>query len=365
LVERQGAVEVLEMNTQFWRGRRVLMTGHTGFKGSWLCLWLTSLGAEVHGYALPPPTDPSLFEVAKIGDLLAASEMADLRNGEALSAVVSRACPEIVFHLAAKPLVRYSYREPVETYAVNVMGTVNLLEAIRQTDCVRAVVCVTTDKCYENREWPWGYRENEPLGGHDPYASSKACAELVSTAYRHSFFSASGVALATARAGNVIGGGDWAADRLLPDILRALDAGEPLTIRSPGAIRPWQHVLEPLSGYMALAEALVASGAQAAEAWNFGPVDDDARPVGWILDRLSARVPELRWQCDASPQPHEANYLKLDSSKARARLGWAPRWRLDKALDMTVDWHRAWRQGGDMRAASLAQIAEYAAATTD
>ena len=365
MVERQGAVEVLEMNTQFWRGRRVLMTGHTGFKGSWLCLWLTSLGAEVHGYALPPPTDPSLFEVAKIGDLLAASEMADLRNGEALSAVVSRACPEIVFHLAAKPLVRYSYREPVETYAVNVMGTVNLLEAIRQTDCVRAVVCVTTDKCYENREWPWGYRENEPLGGHDPYASSKACAELVSTAYRHSFFSASGVALATARAGNVIGGGDWAADRLLPDILRALDAGEPLTIRSPGAIRPWQHVLEPLSGYMALAEALVASGAQAAEAWNFGPVDDDARPVGWILDRLSARVPELRWQCDASPQPHEANYLKLDSSKARARLGWAPRWRLDKALDMTVDWHRAWRQGGDMRAASLAQIAEYAAATTD
>jgi CDP-glucose 4,6-dehydratase len=348
------------MNAQFWRGHRVLVTGHTGFKGSWLCLWLTSLGAEVHGYALPPPTDPSLFKVTKVGELLASSEMADVRDGETLAAAVRRVRPEVVFHLAAQPLVRYSYQAPVETYAVNVMGTVHLLEAIRQTDGVRAVVSVTTDKCYENREWPWGYRENEPLGGHDPYSSSKACAELVSAAYRNSFLAASGVALATARAGNVIGGGDWAADRLLPDFLRALDAGKTLTIRSPGAIRPWQHVLEPLSGYLALAEALVASGAQAADAWNFGPGDDDARPVGWILDHLAARVPELRWQCDASPQPHEANYLKLDSSKARAQLGWAPRWRLDTALDMTVAWHRAWRQGDDMRALSLAQIAEYA-----
>lgn len=353
------------MNPQFWRGRRVLVTGHTGFKGSWLCLWLASVGAEVHGYALPPPTDPSLFDVAKVGDLLAASEISDVRDGEALSAAVGRARPEIVFHLAAQPLVRYSFRAPVETYAVNVMGTVHLLEAVRRNDCVRAVVSVTTDKCYENREWPWGYRENEPLGGHDPYSSSKACAELVSAAYRNSFLAEAGVALATARAGNVIGGGDWAADRLLPDFLRALDAGETLTIRSPGAIRPWQHVLEPLSGYLALAEALAESGAQAAEAWNFGPVDDDARPVGWILERLSARVPELRWQCDALPQPHEANYLKLDSSKARACLGWAPRWRLDKALEMTVDWHRAWRHGSDMRAVSLAQIAEYAAGATD
>jgi CDP-glucose 4,6-dehydratase len=347
------------MNAQFWRGRRVLVTGHTGFKGSWLCLWLASLGAEVHGYALSPPTDPALFDVAKVGDLLAASKIADVRDCEALSAAVGCARPEVVFHLAAQPLVRYSYRAPVETYAVNVMGTVHLLEAVRQNDCVRAVVSVTTDKCYENREWPWGYRENEPLGGHDPYSSSKACAELVSAAYRASFLAESGVALATARAGNVIGGGDWAADRLLPDFLRAIDAGETLTIRSPGAIRPWQHVLEPLSGYLALAEALVESRTQAAEAWNFGPVDDDARPVGWILDHLAARVPELRWQCDSAPQPHEANYLKLDSSKARSRLGWAPRWRLDKALDMTVTWHRAWRQGDDMRALSLAQIAEY------
>jgi CDP-glucose 4,6-dehydratase len=353
------------MNLQFWRGRRVLITGHTGFKGSWLCLWLTSLGAEVHGYALPPPTAPSLFDVAKVGDLLASSEIADVRDSEALCATVRRVRPEVVFHLAAQPLVRYSYRAPLETYAVNVMGTAHLLEAVRQCDGVRAVVSVTTDKCYENREWPWGYREYEPLGGHDPYSSSKACAELVSAAYRDSFLAASGVALATARAGNVIGGGDWATDRLLPDFLRALDAGETLTIRSPGAIRPWQHVLEPLSGYLALAEALVTTGAQAAEAWNFGPVDDDARQVGWILDRLSTRIPELRWQLDASPQPHEANYLKLDSSKARARLGWVPRWRLGKALDMTVGWHRAWRQGSDMRAVSLAQIAEYTACSAN
>jgi CDP-glucose 4,6-dehydratase len=353
------------MNPQFWHRRRVLVTGHTGFKGSWLCLWLASMGAEVHGYALPPPTDPSLFDKAKVGDLLASSEMADVRDGEALCAAVRRVHPEIVFHLAAQPLVRRSYRAPVETYAVNVMGTVHLLEAVRQNDSVRAVVSVTTDKCYENREWPWGYRENEPLGGCDPYSNSKACAELVSAAYRTSFLADSGVALATARAGNVIGGGDWAADRLLPDLLRALDAGETLIIRSPGAIRPWQHVLEPLSGYLALAEALVASGVQAAEAWNFGPVDDDARPVGWILEHLAASVPELRWQCDSAAQPHEANYLKLDSSKARTQLGWAPRWRLDKALDMTVAWHSAWRQGDDMRALSLAQITEYTAGRSD
>ncbi len=353
------------MNPKFWRGRHVLITGHTGFKGSWLCLWLTSLGATVHGYALSPPTDPSLFEVAKIGDLIASSEIADIRDSEALSAAVRRTCPEIVFHLAAQPLVRYSYRAPLETYEVNVMGTLHLLEAVRQCDSVRAVVNVTSDKCYDNREWPWGYRESEPLGGHDPYSSSKACAELVSAAYRDSFLAALGVALATARAGNVIGGGDWAVDRLLPDLFRALDTCKTLTIRSPESIRPWQHVLEPLSGYLALAAALATPGVQPAEAWNFGPGDDDARPVGWILDHLAARVPELHWQCDNAPQPHEANYLKLDSSKARARLGWAPRWRLDKALDMTVDWHRAWRQGGDMRAISLAQIAEYAAATTD
>ncbi len=353
------------MSVQFWLGRRVLVTGHTGFKGSWLCLWLTSLGAEVHGYALPPPTDPSLFDVARVREVLASSTNADVRDLDAMVTAVRRVRPEIVFHLAAQPLVRHSYTAPVETYAVNVMGTVHLLEAIRQVDCVRAVVNVTTDKCYENREWAWGYRENEPLGGHDPYSSSKACAELVSAAFRSCFLSTAGVAMATARAGNVIGGGDWAADRLLPDFLRAVDAGETLDVRSPGAIRPWQHVLEPLSGYLALAEVLTTSDAQAAEPWNFGPVDDDARSVSWILERLSSRVPELRWRCDTSSQPHEASYLKLDSSKARTRLGWAPRWRLDKALEMTVDWHRSWRQGGDMRSLSLAQIAEYSASKTN
>jgi len=347
------------MNPQFWLSRRVLVTGHTGFKGGWLCLWLASLGAEVHGYALPPMTNPSLFEVTKIREVLAVSEIADVCDGEALSAVVRRVQPEVVFHLAAQPLVRYSYKAPVETYAVNVMGTVHLLEAVRQTASVRAVVSVTSDKCYENREWLWSYRENEALGGHDPYSSSKACAELVSAAYRASFLADSGVAVATARAGTVSGGGDWAADRLLPDLLRAIDARKKLKIRSSRAIRPWQHVLEPLSGYLMLAEALFASRSQMDEAWNFGPADDDMRSVGWILERLSVRIPELRWQCDSAPHPHEANYLKLDSSKARTRLGWAPRWRLDKALDMTVDWHRAWRNGEDIRAESLAQIAEY------
>ncbi len=361
MVEREGPVEVLDMNLSFWRGRRVLVTGHTGFKGSWLCLWLHSVGAEVHGYALPPPTDPSLFVAAKVDELLSSSEIADVRDCEMLHSVVRRVRPEIVFHLAAQPLVRYSYRAPVETYAVNVMGTVHLLEAIRQSDSVRAVVSVTTDKCYENREWPWGYRENEPLGGYDPYSSSKACAELVSAAYRASFLNGSGIPLATARAGNVIGGGDWAADRLLPDFLRALDAGQTLTIRSPGATRPWQHVLEPLSGYLVLAESLFAPGAKSAEAWNFGPVDDDARPVSWILERLARRMPDLRWHCDAEPQPHEAHFLKLDSSKARTQLGWRPRWRLDKALDMTISWHQAWRQGADMGAVSRAQIADYVA----
>ena len=350
------------MNPQFWRGRRVLVTGHTGFKGSWLCLWLTSLGAEVYGYALPPPTAPCLFDVAKISELLAVNQIADVVNSEALFSAVSLVRPEVIFHLAAQSLVRESYEAPIETYAVNVMGTVHLLEAVRKVDSVRAVVIVTTDKCYENRGWPWGYRENEPLGGHDPYSSSKACAELVSATYRRSFLADLGVALATVRAGNVIGGGDWAADRLLPDCLRALDASETLVVRSPEATRPWQHVLDPLAGYLMLAEALSTNNVQAADAWNFGPIDDDARSVGWILDRLSIHSPELRWRSDTLPQPHEAKYLKLDSSKARTILRWVPRWRIDKALDMTMDWHRAWRQGCDMRAVSLAHIADYSAA---
>lgn len=269
--------------------------------------------------------------------------------------------PQIVFHLAAQALVRQSYREPVATFATNVMGVVNLLEAVRSAGGVRAVVNVTTDKCYENREWPWAYREIEPMGGHDPYSASKGCAELVTAAYRASFLKEAGVAVATARAGNVIGGGDWAEDRLLPDIFRALDARRTLPVRSPHAVRPWQHVLEPLSGYLALAEALAGGNGDFAEAWNFGPADDDARSVGWIVERLASRLPDLVWQVDAAPQPHEAHYLKLDSSKARSRLGWQPRWRLAEALDRTLQWHQAWRAGADMRAVCLAQIADHVA----
>lgn len=351
-------MEKLGMTPAFWARKRVLVTGHTGFKGSWLCLWLSALGAEVHGYALPPPTTPALFDVARVGETISSHTLADIRDAQAVQACVERVRPDIVLHLAAQPLVRYSYQAPIETYAVNVMGTANLLEAVRQVGGVQSVVVVTTDKCYENREWPWGYRENEPMGGHDPYSSSKGCAELVSAAYRRSYFDAGGPALATARAGNVIGGGDWAADRLIPDFLRAIDAGATLSIRSPESIRPWQHVLEPLSGYLTLAEALCGSRRHA-EAWNFGPVDDDAKPVRWIVERLAAQLPETRWQCDATPQPHEATYLKLDSSKARSSLGWAPRWRLARALEETVAWHQAWREGRDMQQMSLAQIAAY------
>lgn len=346
------------MNADFWRGKRVLVTGHTGFKGSWLCLWLHSLGADVHGYALPPPTTPALFDLADVARVLASSTCADIRDQDAVVAALRQVRPEVVFHLAAQPLVRYSYQAPVETFAVNVMGTAHLLEAIRQVGGVRSVVNVTTDKCYENREWHWGYRENEPMGGHDPYSGSKGCAELVSAAYRSSYFAGDGPQLATARAGNVIGGGDWANDRLVPDFLRAMDAGTTLLVRSPDAIRPWQHVLEPLCGYLMLAEALHGS-AGFAEPWNFGPDDEGARSVRWILDHLSLGATQVHWACDGAPQPHEAHFLKLDSSKARARLDWHPRWRLDRALDMTMAWHQAWRRGDDMRAVTLAQIAAY------
>ena len=346
------------MNTNFWRGKRVLVTGHTGFKGSWLCLWLHALGAEVHGYALPPPTTPALFDLAGVADVLASSTCADIRDQGAVVETLRRVQPEVVFHLAAQPLVRYSYQSPVETFAVNVMGTAHLLEAVRQIGSVQSVVNVTTDKCYENREWHWGYRENEPMGGHDPYSSSKGCAELISAAYRSSYFHDAGPRLATARAGNVIGGGDWASDRLVPDFLRAMDAESTLLVRSPDAIRPWQHVLEPLCGYLMLAEALHGSAVYA-EPWNFGPDDEGARSVRWILDHLSRGTPHLHWACDSAPHPHEAHFLKLDSSKARARLGWRPRWRLDRALDMTMAWHQAWRRGDPMRAVTLAQIAEY------
>jgi len=348
----------------FWRGRRVFLTGHTGFKGGWLSLWLQQLGAELTGYALAPPTTPSLFEVARVGAGMR-SLIADIRDGEALASAMRDAKPEIVIHMAAQPLVRYSYQAPVETYATNVMGTVHLLEAVRQTDSVRAVVNVTSDKCYENREWIWGYRENEPMGGHDPYSNSKGCAELVTAAYRNSYFNPArngqrGVALASARAGNVIGGGDWADDRLIPDILRAIAAGQPAPIRNPGAVRPWQHVLEPLSGYLLLAQRLVEDGPVHAEAWNFGPAEADARPVQWLVDGLTRAWGEgTCWQSDTTSQPHEAHCLKLDCAKAHARLGWRPRWPLARALESIVAWHRAHARRADMQTVCLRQIDEY------
>lgn len=347
------------MNRQFWQGKRVFLTGHTGFKGSWLSLWLQNMGAEVYGYALQPPTEPNFFTVARVEEGMTANTIADIRDAETFTGVMKAARPEIVIHMAAQPLVRYSYDNPVETYAVNVMGTINLLEAVRATPGIRAVVNITTDKCYENKGWVWGYRENEHLGGHDPYSSSKACAEIVTAAWRRSFLKDAGVALASVRAGNVIGGGDWADDRLIPDFLRALDAGQTLTIRSPNAVRPWQYVFEPLAGYLALAERLFDDGADYAEAWNFGPEDCDSRSVQWIVEYLCSAVPGASWQCDTTTHPHEAHYLKLDSSKAKARLGWQPRWGLKTALDKTLEWHTAWKQNGDMRETSLDQIYVY------
>jgi CDP-glucose 4,6-dehydratase len=356
-VEEVGLTMMVD--TAFWRGRRVFLTGHTGFKGSWLSLWLQGLGAELQGYALAPPTTPDLFTEARVGDGMA-STIADIRDLASLQSALQAFQPEVVIHMAAQPLVRLSYADPVGTYATNVMGTVHLLEAVRQTASVRAVVNVTTDKCYENREWVWGYREDEPMGGHDPYSNSKGCSELVSSAYRRSFFQQGGAAVATARAGNVIGGGDWAADRLVPDILRSFERGAPVVIRNPHATRPWQHVLEPLSGYLLLAQRLCEAGPAFAEGWNFGPREEDARPVQWIVERLVEGWGRgASWQRDGADNPHEANHLKLDISKARARLGWQPQWTLDHALHSIVHWHRSWREHHDMRALCQQQIAQY------
>lgn len=352
------------MNPDFWRGKRVFLTGHTGFKGSWLSLWLQQLGANLTGYALEPPTNPSLFEEANVADGMI-SIIGDIRDLEGVNRAIASARPEIVIHMAAQPLVRLSYENPVETYATNVMGTVHLLESVRLVGGVKSIVNVTTDKCYENREWDWGYRENEPMGGYDPYSNSKGCAELVSSAYRSSFFNKDqydhhGVALATARAGNVIGGGDWAKDRLIPDILTAFDCHCPVNIRNPHALRPWQHVLEPLRGYLVLAERLYTQGPRYAEGWNFGPNDDDAKPVGWIVEKLVEMWGEdATWSKDAGDHPHEASYLKLDISKARARLGWQPKLRLEDALNLIVEWTQSRSDGANVRTLSLGQIKAY------
>lgn len=344
---------------EFWSNKRVFITGHTGFKGGWLSLWLQALGAQVHGYALEPNTDPNFFTLARVADGMQ-SNIGDVRDQILLTATLRKCQPEIVFHLAAQPLVRASYGEPVKTYATNVMGTVHLLEAVRQTPSVRAVVNVTTDKCYENREWAWGYRESDTLGGYDPYSNSKGASELVSASYRSSFFCRSEVALATARAGNVIGGGDWSEDRLVPDLLRAFHAQEAASIRNPFAVRPWQHVLEPLSGYLQLAERLFADGKAFAEAWNFGPLDEDAKSVAWIATELAGLMGgAAKWIAEDGDHPHEAHFLKLDISKARTQLGWTPRLRLAEALRLTAEWVRQHEAGQDMRVASLSQIYNY------
>jgi CDP-glucose 4,6-dehydratase len=357
-------MESMEMNQEFWAGKRVLLTGHTGFKGSWLSLWLQSMGAQVIGYALTPPTNPSLFEIANVSQGMI-SIIGDIRDLAHLQKVFAEHQPEIVIHMAAQPLVRNSYIEPVETYSTNVMGTVNVLEAIRHTKSVKAVVNVTTDKCYENREWAWGYRENEAMGGFDPYSSSKGCAELVTAAYRNSYFHSEkyethGVAIATGRAGNVIGGGDWAEDRLIPDMVRAIANSQSVSIRNPRSIRPWQHVLEPLSGYLLLAQKLYKEGPDFAEAWNFGPNDDDAKPVDWILDNLTRTWGDgACWKIDGGDHPYEAHHLKLDCSKAKSRLQWQPRWSLATAIDQICVWHKAYIAGKDMQAMCLRQIKQY------
>ena len=357
---RQSAVEKLAVTSTFWTDIKVFVTGHTGFKGSWLCLWLQHLGAEVTGYALQPPTNPSLFEVAQVARGMK-SIIGDIRDGETLTGAMQAATPDVVIHMAAQPLVRYSYIEPVETYSTNVMGTVHLLEAVRKTPSVRAVINVTSDKCYDNKEWVWGYRENEAMGGYDPYSNSKGCAELVTSAYRNSYFnpakySEHRVALASARAGNVIGGGDWADDRLIPDILRAISEGRPVVIRNPRAIRPWQHVLEPLYGYLQLAQKLYVEGTAYAEGWNFGPNDEDAQPVQWIAEHLTDKWGDgASWQMDQADHPHEAHYLKLDCSKARMRLDWRPRLN----LEMIVMWQRAYLSQQDMRKYTLEQIKKF------
>lgn len=360
-----GVAQSGGVDPDFWNGKRIFLTGHTGFKGGWLSLWLASMGAKVTGYALSPNTAPNFFNVAKVAEDLETSHIADIRNLEKLQVAMRDAKPDIVIHMAAQPLVRYSYVNPVETYATNVMGTVNVLESIRGIGCVRAVVIVTTDKCYENKEWAWGYRENEPMGGHDPYSNSKGCAELVTSAYRQSYFPSHRftqhrVAIATARAGNVIGGGDWSEDRLIPDAIRAFEANKPLMIRNPLATRPWQHVLEPLSGYLVLAQSLYQYGDKYVGAWNFGPRDEDARTVREVIELLIKNWRSAAsWSQDQSEQPHEAHALKLDISKARQYLNWTPNWNLEKAIKEIVEWQSAFRSGATIKDLTQMQIKSY------
>jgi CDP-glucose 4,6-dehydratase len=354
------------LNRMFWKGRNVLVTGHTGFKGSWLCLWLDALGAKVTGLALDPPTQPNLFQQASIASTIH-SVLVDVRDFPRLKTAVAECRPEVVIHMAAQSVVRRGYEDPIETYSSNVMGTVHLFEALRQLKHPCVAVNVTSDKCYENREFLWGYRENEPMGGHDPYSNSKGCAELVTSAFRDSFFPPAsleqhGVALASARAGNAVGGGDWTSDQLIPDLMRAFLAGRPCEIRNPCAIRPWQFVLEPLHGYLMLAERLSQDAPKFASGWNFGPADSDARPVSWMADKLARSWGDnASWRRNEAVHPHEAHFLKLDTSKAKAWLNWHPVLPLNQALEWIVEWYRGFQTGVDLRRLTCAQIERYEA----
>lgn len=352
-------------NEQFWQGKHVFITGHTGFKGAWLALWLQSLGAKVTGYSLNPPSEVNMFDVADVGQGMQ-SIIGDVRDAKLLQQSLLAAKPDVVFHLAAQALVLHSYQEPVETYSTNVMGTVNVLEAVRNSDTVKSVVMVTSDKCYDNKEWHWGYRENDAMGGFDPYSSSKGCAELVTDSYRNSFFNADdyhehGVAIASARAGNVIGGGDWAEDRLIPDVVHAFTQHQPVKLRNPESVRPWQHILEPLGAYMLLAERLYDDGKAYAEAWNFGPNEADTKSTGWLVDRFATQ-----WKQEAASlvqhnedAVHEAVYLRLDCSKAHSKLGWYPIWSIEETVVNVADWYKAYQRDENMHAFSLKQIQQY------
>ena len=346
------------IDQKFWKGKRVFLTGHTGFKGSWLTLWLHSLGAIVKGYSLEPPTSPSLFKEANVENVVF-SQIGDIRDFEILKKSIIDFNPDILIHMAAQPLVRYSYDAPIETYETNVMGTVNILESARACKNLKAIINITTDKCYENDGRSEGYKEDDQMGGYDPYSSSKGCAELVASAYRRSFLQEKDIGLASARAGNVIGGGDWADDRLIPDILRSFEKGESVVIRNPKSTRPWQHVLEPLSGYLILAEKLYKNQKEYAEGWNFGPNEKDVKPVEWILDKMTNRWTNSSWELDQNSNPHESDFLKLDISKAKSKLGWKPVWGLSYTLEKIIDRHKAWLDKEDMQAICLAEIEEY------
>ena len=347
------------MKQAFWKNRSVFLSGHTGFKGGWLALWLSELGAKVHGYSLEMPSNPNFFSEINLEDRMESSTIGDIRDLDKLISAMNTSKASVVIHMAAQSLVRESYNAPLETFTTNIIGTVNVLEAVRKAETVEAIVNITTDKCYDNKEWFWPYRENDRLGGHDPYSSSKACAELISSSYRKSYLMESGTHLASVRAGNVIGGGDWGKDRLIPDLFRAIDTGKTLRIRSPNSVRPWQHVLEPLSGYLMLAEKLILNGEKFAEAWNFGPLESDSKEVSWIVEHLCKKIPKSVWVLDDSVKSHEAGFLKLDSTKAKTKLGWEPRWSLEIALDKTLDWYQSWKKNQSMAEISIEQIKAY------